>query len=195
MEKGADKMFLERKLDAFYSCEKEKPVFSGDERKKIKKIVFQGVPDDILSSEAKEQLLFVLESTLADSDFVNHCDKAILAFGKNLSVRFGQEESFFDLAKKAEFKVAQSFSSLPKTGYRGDYHRVGVLRIGKHNLVFDLNYGEITPQNKQNVVSIAYFSGKTDKEIIDFLKKNYGGNWELLYNFNQNGIPKYQDKN
>jgi len=152
-----------------------------------------------IGKSAAQQCAFVLRS-MSDEDFRNHCDEAVKEFGRRLAYRFGDEESFFDLARHARFGVTRSYSStLDKVGYQNTrHHDVALLEFENpkgppFSLVFDLVYGVVAAKEKNLDKSLALFIPGTGKKVLEALEAHYGGKWRKEMNFNpENGHFVYR---
>lgn len=137
----------------------------------------------VIGEEASEQLVFALHA-MQDEDFVNHCDEATEALGLKLAANFGDEKSFYELMREANFYHARSVGPLSKMGYLG-WHSVGVLE-GKDiknknfSLALDLTYGDVSGKNKNSDALALYLSGSKE-DMLKKLGDHYGGSWETDY--------------
>jgi len=142
----------------------------------------------LLGVEGAEQCAFILRS-MAERDFTNHCEKATQEFGRELTRRFGEEESFFDLVPQANFSDVRNYSPLEKIGYRGGYHSVGLLEFNSGNnqtfsLIIDLTYGDVIPE-KRSGLALALCCPGAGKQALEILKNHYGGSWRKDFEFNK----------
>lgn len=142
----------------------------------------------LVGDEEAEQCVFVLRSMI-EIDFINQCSEATKEFGKRLAERFGEEESFFDLAPDAEFSDVRSSRHLSKTSYRGDYHSVGLLEFKPaeklpFSLVFDLTYGNVVRRGNRKAV-LAIYSQGSRTQALEKLRNHYGGLWEVELEFDK----------
>jgi hypothetical protein len=140
----------------------------------------------LLGEEASEQCAFVLRS-LADENFQNDCEQATQEFGRRLTHRFGDEESFFDLAPRAKFSDARSYKFLSNSGKILDHHSVGLLEFNPpkgrpFSLAFDLTYGDVFGSLKKDPISVFCTPG-TRERTLEVLKNHYGGSWKVEYEF------------
>lgn len=146
----------------------------------------------LIGEEAAGQCTFVLQS-MADENYRSHCKNATQEFGRRLAERFGDEESFFELAPHAKFSDVKSFSSLDKIGFQKrnpkDYHSVGLLEFDmpkgqSFSLAFDLTYGAVAGKKDQDEISVLYSPG-TGKPALEMLLNHYGGSWKRELEFNK----------
>lgn len=133
--------------------------------------------------EGTDQLIFVLK-TEVEKDFVNQCNKATQELGADLLKNFGEEESFFELVPNSKYYDARSEEPLTKLSYRGDFHSVGLIEVdlgekGRMSLAIDLNFSDLGV-SRENVIRILSSSGNKE-DMLNFLKKEYGGKWKLNY--------------
>jgi len=142
-----------------------------------------------LDNEGAEQLVFVLQS-MAEESFLNQCQDATQELGKRLAEQFGGEESFFDLVPGAKYSDARASGSLEKIGRHGlDYHSVGLLEMRSNDgksfaIILDLTFGAVSGKGSRKSVLAMHSLGNREKSL-DTLKNNYGGKWEVDYEYDK----------
>lgn len=160
-------------------------------------LVLKNWLENFLGAEAVDQFVFVLK-TMAGEDFGNHCNDATQEFGRRLNTRFGDEESFFDIAPDANFYDVKSQKPLTKTSYVGDFHSVGVIELKNSNeqtisLSIDLTYNVVSASRKDQAILVMNSQGEAPV-ALESLNSRYGGQWEINYKFNkENNKFVFQD--
>lgn len=139
-----------------------------------------------MSQDEAGQCVFVLRSISGES-FLNQCQDATQTFGRGLAENFGDEESFFEIAKDVRYSDVRTSDPLDKIGRRGlAHHSVGLLELNSKNkslqsfVVFDLNYGRVAVSGDRKSILVIHSQG--DKEqALEKLKNHYGGKWQVNY--------------
>lgn len=141
---------------------------------------------DVFGDEGSEQCVFVLK-IIADNDFANHCNEATQAFGKELTRRFGGEESFFDTVNSAEFIDARTYDPMVKKTKKVDFHSVAVIKTSNDSkaetscVIFDLTYYTVSGSDGILVIN----SPGDLNNAMKTLRGYYGGSWKPEFNLNK----------
>ena len=145
---------------------------SAADQKKLKDMLAS-----VFDDEAIDQLIFILQ-TIAAEDYTNHCNEATKALGGRLLERYGEEESFDDLAPTMEFSDVRSYEKLRE--YRGDFHSVGVISVHqpkkKMSIIIDPTHYVVSSDAKPGAMLVLKVEGDT-QVALKALGQRYGGLW------------------